>query len=154
VIGSDGKVKKHELRLPKKSELTALVAVGDDLAVNYRDNKYEAHVFWMSNRAQVYDGGHAYYGHNLQGVATVVNDGSVFLGQQAVRPGDKQLPAAEDYFHDGERFWRPSWDYEETSGEHLWHCHEIDPHTGKPIRESVPPWFEETEGGTIHLGAS
>ena len=30
----------------------------------------------------------------------------------------------------------------------------MDPRTGKLVRESVPPWFEETEGGTIELGAS
>ncbi len=55
VVGSDDKVRKHELRLPKKSQLAALVAIGDDLAVIYRDDQYRGHFFWASDPAQQYD---------------------------------------------------------------------------------------------------
>lgn len=154
VIGSDGKIKKHELRLPKKAEIAALVVVGDDLVVGYRDDKYQRHFFWASDPAQQYDAGNGYYGHNSEAAATVLKDGSVFLGQQAVRPGDKQIPTSQPYVHDGERFWRRTGEYDSEAGERRWKIHEIDPQTGKPVRASVPPWFEETEGGTIELDAS
>ena len=87
-------------------------------------------------------------------MATVLEDGSVFLGQQVVRPGDKQMPQSQPYFHDGERFWRLTNEYDRRPGEHRWKIHEVDPQTGKQVRESVPAWFEETEGGTVEFGAS
>ncbi len=154
VIGGDGKVARHELRLPKKCELVKLVPVGDDLAVNYRDQQYNNHFFWTSDPGQKHDTGYESYGSGANGVVVTLRDGSFFLGQKAVRPGDKQMPAAQDFFHDGERFWRQSVEYDEAAGERSWKCQEIDPQTGKATRESVPPWFEETDGGTIDLDSS
>src|SRR5262249_27550683 len=63
VIGGDGRTKRHELRLPKKCQITAVVVVGDDLAVSYRDDKYEGHFHWVSNPAQRHAAAYAYYGH-------------------------------------------------------------------------------------------
>src|SRR5262249_37781532 len=84
VIGSDGQIKKHELRLPKKSEINALVVVGDDLAISYRDDKYQGHFYWVSNPAEVFDvSGYGYYRGGDNAMATVLPDGSVFLGRQS-----------------------------------------------------------------------
>lgn len=94
VISSDGKIKKHELRLPKKAEIMAVVAVGGDLAVSYRDAKYQGHFHWVSDPGQPYDCASYYYGGAVHPKATVLKDGSVFLGEQIVRPGDKQMPAS------------------------------------------------------------
>ena len=152
VIRGDGKIKKYELRLPKKSEISTIFVVGDDLAVSYRDEKYQGHFHWISDPEQHYDC--ASYYHGAQQVATVMKDGSIFLGSQAVRPGDKQMPTAQPYLHDNERFWRLANEFDSASGEHYWKIREVDPQTGKQIRESVPPWFEETEGGTAEWGAS
>jgi hypothetical protein len=155
VIGGDGEVAKHELRLPKKSEIVVIVAVGDDLAVNYRDEKYQGRFYWVSDPAQHYDAsGYWHFRSASHQAATALDDGSVFLGEKAVRTGDKQMPVSHAYVHDGERFWSVSQEYDQQSNEHHWKIREVDPHTGKPIRESVPPWFEETDGGTIELSAS
>ncbi len=154
VINGDGTVKEHELRLPKKATLLALIALGDDLAVPYRDEKYQGHLFWTSNPSQSYEASAYRYHRNYYEVATVLDDGSVFLGQQAVRPGGKELPQSQSYLHDGSRFWRVSHEYDLASSEGRWKIAEVDPRTGKQTRESVPPWFEETEGGTIEPGAS
>ncbi len=81
-------------------------------------------------------------------------DGSVFLGRHLVRPGDKQMPQPQDYLHDGKRFWRLASEYDPMTEEHRWRIREIDPQTGKELRESVPAWFEETDGGTIAFGAA
>ena len=95
------------MRLPKKSEIVTIVAVGDDLAVNYRDEKYQGHFYWVSDPAQHYDAAsYWYFGNASQRTATVLDDGSVFLGDKAVRTGDKQMPESHAYVHDGERFWR------------------------------------------------
>jgi hypothetical protein len=152
VIDGDGKVKTHELRLPLKAQLTGLIPVGDDLAVSYRDDTYRGHFYWVSDPAQVYDAGHGYNVNHS--AATMLKNGSVFLGQQSVRPGDKQWPSMAAYFHDGQRFWRISGEYDQASRQQRWKCHEVDPHSGKQIRESVPPWFEDTEGGMVLLDLS
>jgi hypothetical protein len=155
VIGGDGKVQKHELRLPNKSDVLTIVAAGDDLAVNYRDEKYQVRFFWVSDRAQHYETtGYWHFSNATSRTATVLEDGSVFLGEKAVRTGDKQMPEPRAYVHDGERFWRVSQDYDHQANEHRWKISEVDPHTGKLVRESVPPWFEETEGGKIELSTS
>ncbi len=105
VIGGEGRVKKYELHLPKKCEIARIVPVGDDLAVTYRDQKWEGHFYWVSNPAQHYDSpAHVFYGVATQQMATLLEDGSVFLGQQAVRSGDKQMPQSHPYVHDGKRF--------------------------------------------------
>jgi hypothetical protein len=150
VISSDGTIKTHELRLPTKSEVNAIVVVGDDLAVSYRDEKYQGHFHWASNPAQEFESD--WYGLHRgapQYAATLLRDGSVFLGQQIVRPGDKKMPASQSYLHDGERFWRLTSEYDLTSARWLWKIGEVDPQTGKQVRASVPSWFEETDEGTI-----
>ncbi len=153
VINDEGGVKKHELRLPKKCEINTIIVIGDDLAVFYRDEQYQGHLFWVSNPAQQYDiTTYGYYQENDR-VATLLEDGGVFLGHQIVRPGDKQVPQSQRYLHDGTRFWRVRSEYDQTSYERLWKVHEVDPQTGKEVRESTPPWFEETEGGVLEPGS-
>jgi hypothetical protein len=152
VIGGDGTVKKHELRLPKNCHVVEIIALGDDLAVNYRDVKYQGHFYWISNPGQHYDAtAHAYYGGAAQRMSTAVDDGGVFLGQQIVRSGDKLLPQSQTYVHDGKRFWRVSHEFNQALGEFSWKVREVDPQTGKAVRESVPAWFEESESGTLEL---
>ncbi len=154
-IGGDGKIQKHELRLPKKSEIVTIVAIGDDLAINYRDEKYQGRFYWVSDPAQHHDASSYWFFRSAsERTATVLDDGSVFLGEKAVRTGDKQMPESKAYIHDGQRFWRMSPEYDPQSGEHGWKVAEVDPQNGKPVRESVPPWFEETDGGTIEWGSS
>ncbi len=153
VISSDGKIKKHELRLPTKTEITAIVVVGDDLAVSYRDEKYQGHFHWASDPSQQFDA-NPYRHYGSQEMATVLGDGSVFFGQHVTRPGDKQMPTARMYLDDGERFWRLTSEMDQTTRDLVWKVHEMDPPTGKEVRESVPPWFEETDGGVIEFAAS
>ena len=148
VIAGDGKIKKHELRLPKNGEVTAIVVVGDDLAVAYRDDKHQGHFHWVSDPATAYDCP-TYFYHRATPVATVLKDGTVFLGGHVARPGDKEMPIGQPYFHDGERFWRLNSEYEAASGEYRFKVEEIDRQSGKALRQSVPPWLEEADGGTI-----
>ena len=96
MISGDGKVKKHELRLPKKGEIVTIVVVGDDLAIFYRDEKYQGRFFWSSDPAQHFDSNiYSIWRTASQRTATVLEDGSVFLGEKAARTGDKQMPESQ-----------------------------------------------------------
>ncbi|WP_165220079.1 hypothetical protein [Aquisphaera insulae] len=154
VVAGDGTVTSREIRLPKKSELTALVPIGDDLAVFYRDDKHKNHLFWTSHPDQDHEPSAGWYQFQKPHAATVLDDGDVFLGHWAVRPGDKQTPLGRPYFHDGTRFWSVNPEYDQTLGDNRWRVTEINPRNGVHERESVPPWFEETEGGTMEFPAS
>jgi hypothetical protein len=153
VIHPDGAVDKRELRLPPKNELVNIVAVGNDLAVSYRDTEYKCRMTWLSNRDQQFEIGHSYYDQGAVWTPAALVDGSVFFGQRAVRSGDKESPARQDYYHDRERFWRLTW---EDDGKGTWgfKVREVDPHSGKSSRESVPAWFEDSQGGAADVGAS
>lgn len=147
-VHSDGKIKQHELRLPKKAELARIIPIGDDLVVSYRDERYQGHFFWTSDPVQKYECGY-HYGNSNDAAVTLLPDGSAFLGQHAVRPGDKEPPGSQSYYHDGVRFWRLTGEYDQATRAHQWRIVELDPQTGKEGRASVPPWFEDTEGGTL-----
>ena len=153
VSRSNGEVEKHELHLPKSIEDVDVTVVGNDFAVNYRDKSWNNRFFWLSDPKQKYEAEYRYEDDNERR-ATQLADGSVFLGQHAVRSGDKKLPGSENYFHDGDRFWRLIQEYDNETGDWLWSFREVDPETGKAIRESVPPWFEKTDGGMVAFGLS
>jgi hypothetical protein len=152
IVGGDGQMRKRELHLPKGANLESIVVVGDDLAVRYRDSNYQSFLYWLSDPSQRFENPSGWY-HAQVPEGTTLPDGSVFFGVQAVRSGDKQLPTPMNYFHDGERFWRLVTDYDPTLHDHRWLAKEVDPQTGKVGRDSVPPWFEQTDGGTIELSA-
>ena len=156
VIGGDGTIRGHELRLPKKCKLRTIVAIGDDLAVVYRDEKYQDHFFWASNPAQpirprrlwLLRGRWAASGHGAEGWHRLPGPAGRAAGRQADADGATVLPRRRT------RFWRLTNEYDQASHQHRWKIGEVDPRTGNQVRESVPPWFEETEGGTIELGSS
>lgn len=152
VIHPDGTIEKHELRLPAKCQVQKIVAVGSDLAVGYRDPQYKGHLVWLNHPEQHFETGYSYYDHGVW-TPTVLADGSVFFGQRAARAGDKEFPAAAEYFHDRERFWRLTWE-DDGKGTWVWKVRETDPQSGKAVRESVPEWFEDSQGDSVDFGAS
>ena len=51
-VGGDGKIQKHELRLPQKSEIVTIVAVGDDLSGSITaDEKYQGNTLLLGQRS-------------------------------------------------------------------------------------------------------
>jgi hypothetical protein len=154
VIHPHGAVDKRELRLPAKSEVTQIFAVGNDLAVTYRDPTYKNYLVWLNNPEQIFEAGYIYFGQGVVSTPTVLADGSVFNGQHAIRPGDKQIPAAQDYFHDRERFWRLTWEHTGSAALWVWKLQEVEPQSGKTVRTSVPAWFEDPDGGAIDPGTA
>ncbi|MEM9185946.1 MAG: hypothetical protein AAGB00_05555 [Planctomycetota bacterium] len=146
VITPEGEVTKHELRLPKTTQLHEVYVVGDDLAVVYRDKDWQSHLMWASDPGASRKV-ETRYVRSVLTTSVTLDDGGVFFGKSAVRPGAKWLPEPCDFFHDGERFWRLSSDYD--GREHRATVTEVDPTTGKSLRAGVPPWFEDAGGGEV-----
>ena len=149
VVGGDGRVREHELRLPKKARLTGLMPVGDDVAVVYRNEKHEGRFHWAGTPSQAYEASaYGYYHQDVRAAAVPWGDGW-FLGRRVVRTGDKEPPQTQAFFHDRERFWRLEVDYDSTTHDRTCKLMEIDPLSGKDVRASVPAWFEDAEGGVV-----
>ena len=153
VVGSDGRVATHELRVPKKCKLAKIDVVGEDIAVSYRTDSWESEFYWSSNPSRTLSRDYI-YSERRSSIATGLDDGSVFFGRHASRPEDKQPPAFDYYFHDGRRFWRVKDQYDPELSDYVASVTEVDPETGKSLRDSVPPWFEETDGGKVQFGVS
>ncbi len=152
-IGPKG-VRTWELNVPKKASIISLLPVGDDLAIEYQDQStYDRFLIWASDPKTKHKAEYRYR-HGATPTATELEDGSVFFGTRAVRAGDKKLPEIQDYLHDGERFWRVENEYVGGEDGYRTNVDEIDPHTGKKVRASVPAFFETTEGGEVDYGLS
>ena len=148
VTDSDGTVQKHELRIPKKTEISGMVPLGNDLAVSWRDDKYQGHFHWVSNPAQQFEAPTYLHSDSSQ-AAVVLGDGCLFLGAQIIHPGDKTMPVGQPFLYDGTRFWRIAVEWDQASMSQIRTVAEVDPQTGKVVRKSVPSWFEETDDGTV-----
>ncbi|RCS54072.1 hypothetical protein DTL42_02670 [Bremerella cremea] len=153
VLDRSGKISKRELRLPPKIELQRVVPVGSDLAVYYRDKEWNNHFYWLSDPTNHHPASYKFL--DADGMReTILEDGGLFYGKQAIHPGDSQQPqCARSYFHDGERFWGTEWEYDDNL-ESRTLMKEIDPHTGKLGRASVPSWLESADGDTIDFDSS
>lgn len=150
VLRKGADIQKVELRLPANATVMSAYPAGDDLQIEFRTEGYQTKLCWMSNPTEAYEAeGYRYrYGTDIE-ASTELPDGSTFYGGKSVRSGDKQLPRCEKYLHDGQRFWRKDSDYDHLRREQRWKIQEVDPHTGNVARESVPPWFEQTEGAVV-----
>jgi len=144
VVQPDG-VEKRSLALKKKQEVMALLPIGDDLMVAYRDtSNYKAFVRWLSDpKNDIELKSSLYY---FRPTAIVAAEGGGFFGQRVMKSGDTSVPDPGHFFCDGERFWQPKsrqrayWMDDDDSNPGL---AEIDPIAGKEQRDSVPSWFEQ-----------
>lgn len=152
VLDRKGKITKRELRVPANQDVLSVVPVGDDVAVLVRDTSWNRKFYWLSDPSQAYDADYEFL--DTFGMReTVLEDGGLFYGKQAVHPGDSKEPqGSAPYFHDGERFWEMEWAHE--GGESRAVLHEIDPQTGKQGRASVPSWFESEDGNKVDFRSS
>jgi hypothetical protein len=154
VDGADNEL-KHELRLPPNSELTALAAVGNELAIGYTDKQWQRSFHWTSDPQQVYSTDYVHgFIATRSSRAIAWKDGGAFLGHRVVRPGDKEPPVSCEFLSDGLRVWKKNARYEPAIGGYSSYLTEVDPETGKELRASVPAWFEHVDGGRLMVGTS
>lgn len=159
VIDPDSICPPRELKLNKTEQVVSVLPLGNDIMIMVRDTAIGWNTFgrWYSepNKSIQQEDGY-YYGSLATQIAQIGED-EFFCGARAVRLGDAQWPrAGQPWFHDGERFWRLN-----ESGRHWMHhtendearsaLAEIDPRTGTELRDSVPPFFEESlpSGGIV-----
>ncbi|MFO0923587.1 MAG: hypothetical protein U0905_13995 [Pirellulales bacterium] len=76
-----------------------------------------------------------------------VGSDGIFSGERTFREGDTVVPQTQPHwYHDGQRFWLLHGGQHRNyrdAGERTY-VTEVDPNSGKTIRESVPPFFEES----------
>jgi hypothetical protein len=148
---------QSEILLKKEQTLLLAVPVGSQYAFAFYDADagWKTFLRWSSapNQDHEQTGGNYQYRSPWEALVQVGAD-CVFSGQRVFREGDTVVPPAmSNWYHDGQRFWRltddtHSADTEDGGGT----VSEIDPVTGKVIRASVPPFFEEAlpSGASIH----
>ena len=137
---------KTEILLKKEQTLLFVFPVGSQFAFVYYDRNagWKTFLRWSSapNQDHEQTGGMYQYRSDVEALVQVGTDG-IFCGQRVLREGDTVVPPGiSNWFHDGQRFWRLTGDrhaYDSDSAT----VSEIDPITGKVIRASVPPFFEE-----------
>jgi len=160
-IGPGGHRTLGEFQLGKDQRLQTIVSVGDDVAIGLQDSSsgWENQIAWLSEGGKGKKTSQHFYGLDI--TMMLPHHGGVFYGSRVLKPGDETLPTSDHWFSDGERFWTmkdryQSWNEFDADGDDLTTetagLHEIDPITGKAIRDSIPPWFEDSlpGGGVVN----
>ena len=88
-VGLSGQ-RSWELRIPKSARVTSLVPVREDLLIEYKDSKHQEFFSWANTPKTIHEGNYRRRVSPI--VATTLDDGSVFLGDHSLRPGDEKLP--------------------------------------------------------------
>ncbi|WP_286762794.1 MULTISPECIES: DNA-binding protein [Rhodopirellula] len=160
-IGPSGQQTLGELQLGKDQYVQLIIPVGNDAVIGLQDNSagYEHQIAWLSEGGKGKKTDQYFYGFDIEKL--LPHDGGVFYGSRVLMPGDQSLPSSEHWFSDGERFWTLKnryhvWNEFDTSNDAASKptasLQEIDPVTGKPLRDSIPPWFEDqsSHGGMVN----
>ncbi len=150
VVGPESAQPGRSLVLKKGHTLQHLLPIGDDVIVVFQDDHWKSYWRWLSQKPEVAKPTEIYFGyHSVQPMARL-SDGSWFTGVRTMMPGDEKLVAFDDnWFCDGTRVWKFEESFAVWSDESLekqladQRCRELDPHSGKPIRDSIPPFFEQ-----------
>jgi hypothetical protein len=140
---------KCEILLKRDQNLLFAVPVGSQFAFVYYDSGagWKTYLRWSSAPNQNHEqaGGYYHFRAGLESIVQVGVDG-IFSGERVFREGDTIVPQAmANWYHDGQRYWRVAGEgrtnHIDLDGANT--VSEIDPLTGKVIRESIPPFFEE-----------
>jgi hypothetical protein len=167
-FGPSGHQTLGEFQLGKDQRLEKIVRVGDDVAIGLVDTStgYEYKIAWLSEGGTGKKTNQYFYGLDIEIMMPYA--GGVFYGSRVLQAGDDTLPHSQHWFSDGQRFWvqkdryRPWNEFDDDEAATEQHAaqslglQEIDPLTGRAIRDSVPPWFEENmpAGAVINWGMS
>lgn len=148
-FGPDGAETRGEFASTKTKVVQGILPVGNDTLLIYRDTaSYQGKICWLSDPKNEILVSTAYW-YTPPTFWMPFQDG-VFYGSRLLKSGDTTLPDSTPFFSDGKRFWvvkqnslsNYRYNSEFSLGNESASTHEIDPVTGKSIRESVPDWFE------------
>lgn len=157
---SPGETRSWELLLARGQSLRLAIPIGSRMAFFYTDEDQGWRSFfkWSSDPQKAIELPGFFFGmsHNHSRMIQVSQD-AVFTGERLFRHSDTNLPSGNAYwFYDGQRYWvdtnRVQFHRSELDEGKIV---EIDPLSGKTIRQSIPPFFEEPlpSGASIHWPA-
>ena len=146
VVGPEGRVMEHDLRLPKSATLRYLQYVDGQLLVSYRTKDWSSKGYWSGKPTKVLKLEHqGYYPGGPKGRQLPLAGGGVHLGFGSLRPGDTKIPDFEKLLSDGQNCWKPRYHDGKYS------LQEFDPATGEKGRESKPRFLEDFSGAGLVL---
>lgn len=141
VLGADGPVYEHDLKVPKGARLFGMRYAGGQLLVVYRDSSYDGKGYWSGQAGKVLDVDDPYDFRGFGKPGVSLPDGAVCDGGKALRPGALPSGDRSEFLSDGQLFWR--WDDGERgdapAGQPGWRL--LDPATGEMGAAQVPPWL-------------
>ncbi|TWU01630.1 DNA-binding protein [Neorhodopirellula pilleata] len=151
-FGPNGRQTLGGFSIAKDQRFEFMIRVGDDAVIGLLDtsSSYEHKIAWLSDGGKLNTTKQYFYGLSIE--ASIPCDGGIFYGTRVLKSGDETIPTYQNWFSDGERYWaQKAHDYywnqfdDDASNQEAKKpvLREVDPVTGKEIRESIPPWFEE-----------
>lgn len=147
------------LIMKSSEKLDKLIAFGNDVLVTFRRENYDRCWRWLSENHEANKKMDSYIpGYAWPLVAT--SDSGWFTGTRTFHAGDPSCPTFDsDWLSDGTRFWKLTdvrrWQFYGVYKGPPTRCWEVDPLSGKSLRESVPPFFEtELPSGSEVLWAN
>ena len=136
VVNATEIVYEHELRLPKKAELSDLMFYDGQLCVFYETARYESAFYWSSAPKKTSKEWH--YGGGVSGVTVDLPNGGTFNGRRVVHAGDTEnMQRPDTFYFDGEHFWTLEWRTDDRQ------LREYDPMTEQKGRWSLPSFLED-----------
>lgn len=132
VLGPDGIVFEHDLKLKKSDQFEGCRYVNGQLLVSFYNDDYDLLAYWSSNPKKHFEMSNL--GYQNEPVIHLPN-GYAVEGPRAYTSGDESLSRNETVLWDGETFWKvKSWDEGFV---------EFDPFTGETGRASLPAKIED-----------
>ncbi|MFC4584785.1 DNA-binding protein [Sphaerisporangium corydalis] len=158
VIGHDGVVLTHDLRIPGNDawNFAAFHHVDGELLVYWASKELDGRLrgYWHStaNRPHPIDSENGRWWINTTGVSLPLPGGGRTTGGGVIHRGDTVIPAGRDVITDGASYW--AWSPGED-GLRAWH--EYDPATGEYGRPGMPAFLADAlrtapAGSTLHTG--
>ncbi len=149
VVGPNGPVFSHDLKLPKGGRLFGLRYACGQLLVVFRNSDYDGKAYWSSKPAELLDVENEYSWRGVRRTGVILADGSFCNGGKALRPGMAGDGGGETLLSDGRSCW--VWDDGRRDGKDRvapgWCL--LDPQTGKQGERNTPPWLAiPLPGGT------
>ncbi|WP_166824249.1 hypothetical protein [Thalassoroseus pseudoceratinae] len=148
VVNATEIVFEHELRLPKKAELSDLRYYDGQLCVFYETSRWESAFYWSNAPKKTFKEWH--HGGGVSGAVVDMPDGGTFNGHRVVHAGDNEnMRNTDNFFFDGEHYWILEWRVDDRQ------LREYDPVTETKGRWSMPSFLEDfvTSNTTIEQDA-
>lgn len=141
VLGADGPVYQHDLKVPKGARLFGMRYAAGQLLVVYRDDSYNGKGYWSGQPNRIVDVDDPYDFRGFGRPGTVLTDGAVCDGGKALRPGAVPGDGSDEFLSDGQLFW--TWDDgdRDDAPKQQAGWRRLDPSSGEMGEYNLPQWL-------------